>query len=72
MPKNIIYHNPRCSKSRQTLRILQERGADVEVIEDLKTPPRKGELNFVSIQLGITTERVIREKALFPSIGDHK
>jgi len=34
-----IYHNPRCSKSRQTLALLQDRGAQPRIIEYLKTPP---------------------------------
>ena len=34
-----IYHNPRCSKSRQTLQLLNEKGVDTEIIEYLKTPP---------------------------------
>ena len=34
-----IYHNPRCSKSRQTLALLQERGVTPTVVEYLKTPP---------------------------------
>ena len=34
-----IYHNPRCSKSRQTLELLAEKGVETEVVEYLKTPP---------------------------------
>lgn len=34
-----IYHNPRCSKSRQTLALLQERGLEPTIVEYLKTPP---------------------------------
>ncbi len=36
-----IYHNPRCSKSRQTLGLLQERGIEPEIVEYLVTPPPK-------------------------------
>ncbi len=39
-----IYHNPRCSKSRATLALLEERGAKPEVIEYLKAPPSGAEL----------------------------
>lgn len=39
-----IYHNPRCSKSRQTLALLKERGTEVEVIEYLEKPPSPEEL----------------------------
>ncbi len=42
-----IYHNPRCSKSRQTLALLQEQGVEPEIIEYLKTPPSKAELDRV-------------------------
>jgi len=37
--KAIIYHNPRCSKSRQTLALLEDKGIDLEIIEYLKIPP---------------------------------
>ncbi|GMR20123.1 MAG: hypothetical protein BMS9Abin36_0718 [Gammaproteobacteria bacterium] len=40
----VIYHNPRCSKSRQTLALLQERHIIPEVIEYLNTPPTAEEL----------------------------
>lgn len=40
----IIYHNPRCSKSRATLELLRERGIEPEVIEYLKNPPDEHEL----------------------------
>jgi len=39
-----IYHNPRCTKSRQTLSILEEKSSNIEVIEYLKNPPSKAEL----------------------------
>ncbi len=42
--KATIYHNPKCSTSRQTLDLLHEAGAEVTVIEYLKNPPSKGEL----------------------------
>ncbi|HBF63840.1 MAG TPA: arsenate reductase (glutaredoxin), partial [Gammaproteobacteria bacterium] len=40
----IIWHNPRCSKSRQTLALLQERGIEPEVRLYLEAPPSSGEL----------------------------
>jgi arsenate reductase len=40
-----IYHNPRCSKSRQTLQLLVDNGVQAEVIEYLKTPPTTEELD---------------------------
>lgn len=42
--KVTIYHNPRCSKSRQTLQLLEDQGLEPEIIEYLKTPPNKTEL----------------------------
>ncbi|KMT66551.1 arsenate reductase (glutaredoxin) [Catenovulum maritimum] len=53
MSKFIIYHNPRCSKSRETLALLEEKQVEIEVIEYLKTPPSEQELkDFVDL-LGI-------------------
>ncbi|MCP3852006.1 MAG: arsenate reductase (glutaredoxin) [Gammaproteobacteria bacterium] len=42
-----IYHNPRCSKSRQTLQLLEDNGVKPEIIEYLKTPPSKNELKTI-------------------------
>lgn len=46
-PTAILYHNPRCSKSRQTLELLRERGVEPEIIEYLKTPPTAAELDRI-------------------------
>jgi arsenate reductase len=35
----VIWHNPRCSKSRQTLQLLRDRGIEPKIVEYLKTPP---------------------------------
>lgn len=48
-----ILHNPRCSKSRQTLALLQEKGIEPEVIEYLKTPLSKDELVSLAEKLGL-------------------
>ncbi|MEO7169551.1 MAG: glutaredoxin domain-containing protein, partial [Sphingomonas sp.] len=42
--KATIYHNPRCSKSREALAILNEAGVQVTIVEYLKTPPSRDEL----------------------------
>ncbi len=55
-----IYHNPRCSKSRQTLNIINEKGADVEVIEYLKEPPTADELDAILHRLGLEPLDIIR------------
>ena len=53
----IIYHNPRCSKSRATLALLRERGVEPKIIEYLKTPPTKEELEEILAKLGMTEPR---------------
>lgn len=55
-----IYHNPKCSKSRQTLAILQEKAIAVEIIEYLKTPPDSKELKAIIERLGISAIELIR------------
>ncbi|PIQ23764.1 arsenate reductase (glutaredoxin) [bacterium (Candidatus Blackallbacteria) CG17_big_fil_post_rev_8_21_14_2_50_48_46] len=65
-----IYHNPRCSKSRETLALLQEKGAKPEIIEYLKTPPSARELDQICQKLGIEPQALIRSKeALFKELG---
>lgn len=56
-----IYHNPRCSKSRQTLALLSENEMDVEIIEYLKTPPTKKELTQITKMLGIKPRDLLRK-----------
>lgn len=48
-----IYHNPRCSKSRETLSLLQSRGIDPEVVLYLETPPDAGTLRQLLQLLGM-------------------
>lgn len=57
-----IYHNPRCSKSRETLRLLEEKGADPLVVEYLKTPPSAAELKAILAKLGIPARGLLRAK----------
>lgn len=57
-----IYHNPRCSKSRQTLLLLGEKGIEAEVIEYLKTPPSAAELRDLLHLLGIGPRQLMRSK----------
>jgi arsenate reductase len=56
-----IYHNPRCSKSRQTLALLQEKGADVEIVEYLNNIPSKEELKSLIGYLGIEPLALVRK-----------
>ena len=57
-----IYHNPRCSKSRQTLQLLQEHDAEPDVIEYLKTPPDAATLSKLLDMLGMEPRQLMRTK----------
>jgi len=57
-----IYHNPRCSKSRQTLALLEERGIEPEIIEYLVTPPSAEELKTILGLLGKSPRDILRKK----------
>lgn len=57
-----IYHNPRCSKSRQTLAILEEKKADLKIVEYLTMPPSKAELKRILGMLGMKAVDIIRKK----------
>ena len=60
--KNItIYHNPRCSKSRQTLALLEKQGKKFDIVYYLKTPPKAKELERVLEQLAIPARRLLRK-----------
>ncbi|TCP34902.1 ArsC/Spx/MgsR family protein [Sphingomonas sp. BK235] len=63
-----IYHNPRCSKSRQALALLQDAGADVTVIEYLKTPPSRDTLAGLLARGGIAPRDALRRDA--PAVAD--
>ena len=60
--KATIYHNPRCSKSRQTLALLQEHGAEVNIIEYLKHPPDVATLKTILNKLGMNAADLLRKK----------
>ncbi len=55
-----IYHNPRCSKSRAALNLLEEKGVEHEVIEYLKNPPTVEELKTILDKLGMEPQDLIR------------
>ena len=57
-----IYHNPRCSKSRQTLALLQERGAEPKIVEYLQDPPTAAELGAILDLLGLQPRELMRRK----------
>ena len=60
MSSIVMYHNPRCSKSRQTLALLQEKGIEPAIVEYLKTPPNNEELTRVLAALGMSAKELIR------------
>jgi len=57
-----ILHNPRCSKSRQTLQLLQDKGFEPQIIEYLKTPISADELTHIISQLGFSCPRQLMRK----------
>lgn len=57
-----IYHNPRCSKSRQTLALIEEKGVAPKVVEYLNAPPSQTELKNIVALLGVSPKEIIRKK----------
>ena len=57
-----IYHNPRCSTSRNTLAIIREGGIEPTVIEYLKIPPSRAELAELIARMGVPVRTVLRAK----------
>ena len=65
-----ILHNPRCSKSRQTLELLRERGDEPEIVEYLKTPPDAAKLGEILDLLGLEPRQLMRRKeAAYKELG---
>ena len=65
-----IYHNPRCSKSRQTLALLEEEGVEPKIIEYLKSPPSAAELKSVLKKLGLSPRDIVRKgEAVYAELG---
>lgn len=62
MAKVTIWHNPRCSKSRNSMMLLEEKGVDAEVVKYLDTPPTKEELKTLLSQLGMSARELMRTK----------
>jgi len=70
MEKVTIFHNPRCSKSRNALALLEEKGVEVEVVKYLETPPTKESLKEVLKMLGVSARELMRTKEeIYKSLG---
>ncbi len=61
MGKITLYHNPRCGKSREALRILEDKKSDFEIIEYLKENPDEKVLKSLLKKLGLKAEALIRK-----------
>jgi len=65
-----IYHNPRCSKSRQTLQLIRDAGIEPEIVEYLKMPPTADELDAILKKLRLDPHELIRTgEAVFKELG---
>src|SRR5690606_41874971 len=60
MSKVCIYHNPRCSKSRQALALLEQQGDELEIVEYIETPPDSATLSALLQQLGMNARDLMR------------
>lgn len=60
MSVGVLLHNPRCSKSRTALALLQERGVEVEILPYLESPPTQEHLRALLDQLGIEARALLR------------
>ena len=58
----IIYHNPACGTSRNTLAMIRNAGIEPHVIEYLKTPPSRALLQQLAIRMGVSVRELLREK----------
>lgn len=56
----ILYHNPRCSKSRQTLQLLEDRNVNTTIVEYLKTPPTHQQLDSMLRGLELEPRELMR------------
>ena len=70
MSKVTIWHNPRCSKSRNAVALLEEQGVDMEVVKYLETPPSRAQLTAVLDMLGLSARGLMRTKEdLYKELG---
>jgi len=66
-----LYHNPRCSKSRQTLALLRQHGVEPEIVEYLKTPPGPDEIRELVDKLGLDSPRALMrtKESVYKELG---
>ena len=65
-----IYHNPRCSKSRQTLGLLNEKNIQPEIVEYLKTQLQIKELSAIRVSLGVAVRDMMRtNESIYKELG---
>ncbi|MBC7905596.1 MAG: arsenate reductase (glutaredoxin) [Rhodospirillaceae bacterium] len=62
MAQVTIYHNPRCSKSRETLKLIEDKGIAPVIVDYLKTPPSAVELTRILALLGKGPRDILRKK----------
>ena len=62
MTQVTIIHNPRCSKSRQTLALLEENNCDIQIVDYLKSPLVRSEIEGLLVKLDLTAREIIRTK----------
>lgn len=65
-----LYHNPRCSKSRQALALLEEKGQTIEIVRYLETPPDADTLEALLTTLGVSARDLLRKgEAEYKELG---
>ena len=65
-----IYHNPRCSKSRATLALIEARGIKPKIVDYLKTPPSAAELKAILRKLGLNPRDILRAgETIYAELG---
>ncbi|HZJ28281.1 MAG TPA: arsenate reductase (glutaredoxin) [Acidimicrobiia bacterium] len=69
MPKPVLYHNPRCSKSRSAYELLETRGVDVDVVKYLDTAPDRADLERIVDGLRSPPAALVRKDARFKELG---